>query len=76
MKKKLLFVHLPGPTYTKMADEIYNPNHDSYGLADGDEQSPTVSSRLQRSERKYRTHIENPIHKARSRWLSKFILWI
>ena len=53
MKKKLLFVHLPGPTYTQMADEIYNPNHDSYGLADGDEQSPTVSSRLQRSERKY-----------------------
>ena len=46
MKKKLLFVHLPGPTYTQMADEINNPNHDSYGLADGDESSPTVSSHL------------------------------
>ncbi len=52
MKKKLLFVHLPGPTYTQMADEIANPNHDSYGIADGDESSPTVSTRLQRSERK------------------------
>ncbi len=54
MKKKLLFVHLPGPTYTQMQDEIENPNHDSYGLADGDESSPTVSTHLQRSERKYK----------------------
>ena len=35
-----------------MADEINNRNHDLYGLADGDEASPTVTNEVQRGERK------------------------
>ena len=46
MNKTILFVHLPAPTYTQMADELANPSHDSYGLADGDESSPTVTNKL------------------------------
>ena len=53
MNKKILFVHLPAPTYTQIADELSNSSHDSYGLADGDESSPTVTTKLQRGERKY-----------------------
>ena len=51
--KSLLFVHLPGVTYTQLSDDINNHNYNSFGLADGDESSPTVSSELQRGERKY-----------------------
>ena len=53
MNKKILFVHLQAPTYTQIADELSNSSHDSYGLADGDESSPTVTTKLQRGERKY-----------------------
>ena len=52
MKKKILFVHLCSPTYTQIADELENPNHDQYGLADGEESSPTVTDKLLRGARK------------------------
>ena len=58
MTHKILFVHPPSPTYTQMADEIADRNHSSYGLADGDEASPTVSNTLQRGERKYSVYGE------------------
>jgi anaerobic magnesium-protoporphyrin IX monomethyl ester cyclase len=53
MSKKILFVHLASPTYTQIEDEMADANHAFYGLADGSESSPTVSTTLQRGERKY-----------------------
>ena len=53
MTTKILFVHLASPTYTQIKDEMNDANHASYGLADGNESSPTVSTTLQRGERKY-----------------------
>ena len=53
MTTKILFVHLASPTYSQMEDEMADANHAQYGLADGDESSPTVSTTLQRGERKY-----------------------
>ena len=53
MTTKILFVHLASPTYTQIEDEMADANHASYGLADGNESSPTVSTTLQRGERKY-----------------------
>jgi anaerobic magnesium-protoporphyrin IX monomethyl ester cyclase len=53
MTTKILFVHLASPTYTQIEDEMSDANHASYGLADGNESSPTVSTTLQRGERKY-----------------------
>ena len=53
MTTKILFVHLASPTYTQIEDEMNDANHASYGLADGNESSPTVSTTLQRGERKY-----------------------
>ena len=58
MTYKILFVHPPSPTYSQMADEIADRNHSSFGLADGDEASPTVSNTLQRGERKYSVYGE------------------
>ena len=52
MKTKILFVNPPNPTYTQMVDEFNDRNHDLYGLADGDEASPTVTNEVQRGERK------------------------
>jgi anaerobic magnesium-protoporphyrin IX monomethyl ester cyclase len=53
MTTKILFVHPSSPTYTQMEDELADANHSSFGLADGNESSPTVSGTLQRGERKY-----------------------
>ncbi len=53
MSTNLLFVHLASPTYTQIEDELADADHSLYGLADGDDSSPTVSNKLQRGERKY-----------------------
>ena len=56
MNKTILFVQPPSPTYTEIADELANPNHDQYGIADGDETTPTVTNSVQRGERKWNVY--------------------
>ena len=56
MNKSILFVQPPCPTYTEIADELVNPNHDKFGIADGDETSPTVTNSVQRGKRKWNVY--------------------
>ena len=56
MNKSILFVQPPSPTYTEIEDELVNPNHDKFGIADGDETSPSVTNSVQRGKRKWNVY--------------------
>ena len=56
MNKSILFVQPTSPTYTEIEDELVNPNHDKFGIADGDETSPSVTNSVQRGKRKWNVY--------------------